>query len=164
MVIKTYKIFENKEVKLPWYGAKDVLNLVKNIDWDENNTTIISAKLRLTVKPSGDYVKVWTELNYMEVGRLTWGLFDDAYKSDEFDVVGVLVNGSNYFSITVAKEFGNVDAVSFMVSENIVVTYEGDEPTVKTDWRKYLELGAIGLGVVAATVTVAGAIEEEKKK
>jgi len=164
MVVKTYKIFENREVKLPWYGSKDVINLVKNIDWNENDTTIISAKVRLTIKPSRSYVKAWAELNYIEIGRFTWSILDDLFKSDEFDVIGVITNGSNYFSVTVAKEFANVDAVSFMISEDVVITYEGTEPTVKTDWRKYLEIGAIALGAIAATTTVAGAIIEEEKR
>jgi len=163
MATKTYKIFENREVKLPWNWSRDGISLAKNITWDEKNTTIVSAKLRFTVKPSRGYVKSWTELNYVEIGRFTWSLLDDSLRSDEFDIIGVIVNGNNYFKVIVAKEFANIDAVNFMVSEEVVITYEGSEPEVTPDWKKYLEYGAVGIGVAGGVITVAGMLGEKKK-
>lgn len=163
MATKTYKIFENREVKLPWNWSRDGISLAKNIVWNEKDTVINSAKLRLTIKPSSGYVKAWTELNYMEVGRFNWSLGDNSLRSDEFDVVGVLVNGSNYFKVIVAKEFANASGVTFVVSEEVILTYEGKEPEVKPNWQKYLEYGAIGIIATGAVTTVAGKVMEEKK-
>lgn len=163
MSTKTYKIFENREIKLPWNWSKDAVSIAKNIVWDEKVTKIISARLRLTIKPSAGYVKAWTELNYVEIGRFSWILGDNSVRSDEFDIVGVLVNGSNYFKVVVAKEFANISGITFVVSEEVVITYEGKEPEVKPSWQKYLEYGAIGIITTGGVITVAGALGEKKK-
>jgi len=109
------------------------------------------------------YVKAWTELNYNEIGRFSWILGDNSVRSDEFDIIGVLINGSNYFKVVVAKEFGNFFEIIFVVSVTVVITYEGKDPDIKPSWQKYLEYGAIGLGVTAGVITVVGALEEKKK-
>lgn len=163
MPSKTYKIFENREVKIPWNWAKNSISIAKNITWNEKSTTITSAKLRFSADPNSGYVKASVEHNYSEVGRFTWGIGDSTSKSDEFDVVGVLINGSNYFKAVVAKEFANLATIKFIVSITVVITYEGDEPEIKADWQKYLEYAAIGIGATAAVITVGGALKEEKK-
>ena len=162
MATKTYKIFENREVKLPWNWSKNSISVSKSITWDEKNTTITSAKLRFTIDPNAGYVKAWVEHNYSEIGRFIWALGDSTPRSEEFDIVGVLINGSNYFKVVVAKEFGNLATVKFVVSVTVVITYEGDEPDIKPDWQKYLEYAAIGAGTVAAVITIGGALKEEK--
>lgn len=163
MPTKTFKIFENREVKVPWNWSKNSISVSKNITWDEKVTTITSARLRFTVDPSSGHVKAWVEHNYNEIGRFNWILGDATPRSEEFDVVGVLVNGGNYFKAIVAKEFGNLATVKFIVSVTVVITYEGKEPEIKTDWQKYLEYAAIGVGATAAVITIGGALKEEKK-
>jgi len=159
---KTFKIFENREVKVPWNWSKNSISVSKNITWDEKDTTIISAGLRFTVDPSSGHVKAWVEHNYNEIGRFNWILGDATPRSEEFDIVGVLSNGSNYFKVVVAKEFGNLATVKFVVSVTVVITYEGEDPIIKPDWQKYLEYLAYG-SVVAASVVVVGKALEEKK-
>ena len=163
MPTKTYKIFENREIKVPWNWSKNSISVSKNITWDEKDTTIISAGLRFTVDPSSGHVKALVEHNYNEVGRFNWVLGDATPRSGEFDIIGVLSNGSNYFKVIVAKEFGNLATVIFVVSVTVVITYEGKEPDIKPEWRKYLEYAALGIGTTAAVITIGGALTEEKK-
>ena len=163
MPTKTFKIFENREIKVPWNWSRVGISLSKNITWDEKGTTITSAGLRFTVDPSSGHVKAWVEHNYNEIGRFNWALGDSTPRSEEFDIVGVLSNGSNYFKVVVAKEFGNLATVKFVVSVIVVITYEGKEPDIKPEWQKYLEYTALGVGTVAAMVTIGGAFKEEKK-
>lgn len=163
MPTRTIKIFEHKEVKLPWNWTKKGIDLTRAITWDEKKTTVTSARLRLTVDPSSGYVKSYVEHNYSEVGRITWALGDASSKSEEFDTIGNLVNGSNYFKVVVAKEFGNTATVIFVVSATLVITYEGDDVDDDPDWKKYLTYAAAGLGTVAALVTIRGGFREEKR-
>ncbi len=164
MVTKTYNLFDNMRINIPWYGARETVSLAKNITWDSKTTEITSAKIRLTVKPSRGYVKAYVELNYIEAGRFTWALLDSELQSEQFDIIGTIVNGSNFISVTVAKDFGNVDPVVFIISADIVLTYEGDEPEEGTDWIEYLKIGAAGLGVTAGFITIASSLERREKK
>jgi len=160
---KTFKIFENREIKVPPLWSKNGISISKSITWNEKDTTITSAKLRLTIKPSMGYVKAWTELNYNEIGRFSWILGDNSVRSEEFDIIGVLINGSNYFKVIVAKEFGNFFEIVFVVSVTVVITYEGKDPDIKPSWQKYLEYAAYGSAAAAGIVVVGGALKEKKK-
>lgn len=163
MSTKTYKIFENKKIKIPWNWSKNAISIAKNITWDEKNTTVTGAKLRFTADPDVVYMKAWTELNYNEIGRFDWAPGDSTPKSDEFDIVGVLVNGSNYFKVVVAKNIFNFRTVIFVVSVTVVITYEGKEPDIGPSWKKYLEYAAYGSAAAAGIVVVGKALKEEKK-
>ena len=163
MPTKTYEIFSNKEIVVPWNWDKNAVSIAKSVTWDENNTTILSARLLITVKPSEGYVKAWFELNTTEVAYFSWALGDNLVKSGSSDIIGVLLNGSNYFTAVPAKEFGNVNEVTFLISEQVVIDYEGEDPVAKPDFQKYLEYAAIGIGATAAVITIGGALTEEKK-
>lgn len=163
MPTRTIEIFKNKEVKLPWNWSKKGIDSTRAITWDEKKTTLTSARLRLTVKPNSGYVKSWVEHNYSEVGRIGWALGDTSSKSEEFDSIGNLVNGSNYFKVVVAKEVGNIAAVIFIVSATLVITYEGEDVDDDPDWKKYLTYAGAGIGTVAALVTIKSSLEEKKK-
>jgi len=160
---KSYKIFENKKIHVPPLWSKNGASVTKAITWDEGSTTITSARLRFTVDPNVGHVKAWVELNYAEIGRFTWILGDHSPKSEEFDIIGNLVNGSNFCKIVGAKEFGNISDIIFYMSVDVILTYEGDDPDIKPDWQKYLEYTAIGVGTTAAIITIGGALTEEKK-
>ena len=108
-------------------------------------------------------MKSWIEHNYNEVGRIGWALGDASSKSEEFDSIGNLVNGSNYFKVVVVKELGNIAPVTFVVSATLVVTYEGEDVDDSPEWKKYLTYAGAGLGTVAALVTIKGGLEEKKK-
>jgi len=164
MPTKTYEIFRNKEVVVPWNWSKNAVSIAKDITWDEKNTTISSVKLRTTIKPSEGYTKAWIELNYTEVGFMSWVLGDNSLKSSEVDIIGSIVNGSNFFNIVVAKEFANFNTVSFIITEQVIIEYEGTEPVERPSFMKYLEYGAIGIGATAAVVVAVGTLKEEKKK
>ena len=164
MPTRTIKIFEHKEVKLPWNWSKKGIDLTRAITWDEKKTTVTSARLRLTVDPSSGHVKSWIEHNYNEVGRIGWALGDASSKSEEFDSIGNLVNGSNYFKVVVAKELGNIGPVTFIVSAVLVITYEGEDVDDDPDWKKYLTYAGAGLGTVAALVTIRRGLREEVKE
>ena len=164
MPTKTYEIFRNKEVVVPWNWSKNAVSIAKDITWDEKNTTISSVKLRTTIKPSEGYTKAWIELNYTEVGFMSWVLGDNSLKSSEVDIIGSIVNGSNFFNIVVAKEFANFNEVKFVLSQQVVISYEGKEPVEKPSLQKYLEYAVAGIGVTAAVITVTGAIKGEDKE
>jgi len=163
MPTKTFPIFENRKIHVPWNWSKNGAEVSKSITWTEGKTTVIGAKLRFTVDPNVGYTKAWVEFNYSEIARFHWALGEKSPQSEEFDVIGNLVNGSNHCKIVGAKEAGNTSDVVFYISVSVVLTYEGDDPDVEPDWMRYLKYGAYGVATAAGVVIVGKALKEEKK-
>ena len=156
MPIKTYTLWKDKKMELGWFEGSKTDVVRKSITWDEKKTKYKSARIDVVAR-AGDFVGLTIRLNYSDVVNITWGLDEDGKtKTDSGDCIGYLRNGENIFEAVMYRSpswiFPTPDWCLF--SATLVLTYEGEEPSVEPWWKKYLTWGLAGGGLVIGSVVI----------
>lgn len=149
MATKTYTIFDLKRLYVPWNVGKDLVEVTKEIVWDESKTNITSAKLSISIRSDAFAVGSETIMNASEVKQFGWA-FGEAgdTKTAEVDVSGELRNGNNLFQVTGFKNMLQIKDLNLTISVYVVLSYEGTDPNVEGQYEKYIIPVATTAGII----------------
>ena len=164
MPVKLYPLWDNKELRVPEFWSRNGMSVTKSITWDEGTTNILGARLDITVDPGRIDTRAWIEHNGVETPLWYWE-WEHNPKSDSFDIIGSLKNGSNLFKFVGAKDILTYPLLAvFVVTASVVIEYEGDEPEVGEDWAKMLQEAVYGVAIGGGTYIVASSLLVKKEK
>jgi len=155
MVVKTYTIFDLKKLHVPWNIGKDLVDVTKDISWDDGKTSVTSAKLSISIRSDAFGVGSEVIMNDSQVERFDWA-FGEAgkTKTSEVDVSGELRNGNNLFQVTGFKHMLQIKNLNLTISVYVVLTYEGSEPNVGGEYEKYIIPAAVVTGGVVLGLAI----------
>lgn len=154
MTIKSYKLWVDKILKIAWHGGSTEASVKKEVSWNIEETTVESAKLRISGRASGS-TEVFLYMNGQDIVRIGWGIIDDMkVKESTNDVIGLLINGNNNFEVRFCKIGLWPFDVSIIFTLELVITYSGEEPEVKPWYEKF----AVPLGVGIISTVVGGLV------
>lgn len=127
MPTKSWKIWDNHQIVVPWNWAQNAVSVKQRITWDDRITQVNSIKLQLFVVVSNDYTKFMADLNGVNVAFLNWSMGGGTgSKTALVDITPI--NGDNEITFIGAKEFANPSEVTFTVTASIVMDYTGIDP------------------------------------
>jgi len=156
---KSYYAFKNYELKIGWSPLETQVSASRKVDikWDEDSTTILDAKLFVEAEPDGGSAGLKLHMNSENVFETIWQPWEDNKRGDTVNVMGLLVNGSNKFDVTIWKHpLPYPFERKVVVTAYVAITYEGKEPSVTPiDWKYYLA-GGLALGGIAGAVMARG--------
>lgn len=156
MATKSFKIWTDKILKIPWHGGSTDDAVKKEVSWDAEKTVIDGAELRLSARASGN-TQIYIYMNGNEIVNIRWAPVDDMQvKGAVEDVSGVLINGGNNFEVRFDKLTLWPFDVSITFTLELIITFSGEEPDVKPWYEKYvipmsIALGSTMVGAVATT-------------
>jgi len=162
--VKTYRIWIDKELSIPWYAGSTNDNRKIRIVWDEKRTEILSARLEIIARGNGR-TNLKIRVNDNVVSHFHWEIWEDmATKSDDVDIVSLLANGDNLFIADFYKDFLHPFDVRCVFSVILKVEYEGESPEERPWWERWLMPGLTAASVALGGVGVVLALKKEKKE
>ena len=161
MPTNSYLIWTNKLLKIPWWGGSTNDAITKAIEWDEAKTNIETANLLFSGRASG-ITQIYLYMKNDEQIHIIWDVADDMQlREATVDVSGLLINGNNRFDINFDKLRLWPFDVSITFSVEVIITYNGEKPSVTPWYEKYVVPVAIAFGT---SVLGGMAVTEYSKK
>jgi len=160
---KTFDIWRDEKIDIPWHGSAGEKTRKLDITWTEK-TEITLAELALMIKSTAR-TTYKLELNANEIFNEHWELWEDLQsRTRTNDVTSILRNGLNVFTATLLKDFFN--AAQAIATFDLILTlgYEGEEPQPPRPWyEKYIPFTIGGAGMVVGGLGIKTALERREE-